>query len=59
MSYSRNETTHAPIEKTSFFKKNGPSSASFSLLFSSFQTNITILTKINVKNLHPVYSAGI
>ena len=45
-----------------FMKKsvfNGPPSASFSFLFSSFQTNITILTKINVKNLHPVYSAGI
>ena len=28
-------------------------------LFSSFQTNITILQQIHLKNVHPVYSAGI
>ena len=28
-------------------------------LFSSFQTNITILQLINVKNVHPVYGTGI
>ena len=28
-------------------------------LFSSFQTNITILQQINVKNVHPVYGARI
>ena len=28
-------------------------------LFLSFLTNITILTKINVKNVHPVYGAVI
>ena len=28
-------------------------------LFLSFQTNITIFKQINVKNIHPVYGAGI
>ena len=28
-------------------------------LFLAFQTNITILQQINVKNVHPVYGAGI
>ena len=37
---------------------NGPNPASF-YLFSSFQTHITILQQINVKNVHTVYSAGI
>ena len=36
---------------------NGPSPASSSL-FASFQTNITILQQINVKNVHPVSGPG-
>ena len=28
-------------------------------LFSAFQTHIIILQQINVKNVHPVYGAGI
>ena len=37
---------------------NGPTPACF-LFFQSFQSNITILQQINVKNMHLVYSAGI
>ena len=36
--------------------KNGPSSASFSFIFSSFQTNN--LKDINVKNVHPACGDG-
>ena len=39
--------------------KNGPSQASFSFIFGLFQTNITILQQINVKNVHLEYGAGI
>ena len=42
-----------------FFNKNGQSPASFSYNFVFFQTNITFLQQRNVKNVHPVYSAGI
>ena len=35
------------------------SSASFSFIFYLFQTRISILIQINVKNVHPVYVAGI
>ena len=42
-----------------FFNKNGQSPASFSYNFVFFQTNITFLQQINVKNVHPVYSTGI
>ena len=39
---------------------NGPTSASFIVYFRSFQINIiTNLQQINVKNVHPVYSARI
>ena len=38
--------------------KNGPTRPLFHL-FSSFQTHITILQQIKVKNVHPVYGAGI
>ena len=42
-----------------FFLKMGQLRPLFHL-FSSFQRHITIFTKkINVKNVHPVYSAGI
>ena len=37
-----------------FFNKNGQSPASFSYNFVFFQTNITFLQQINVKNVHPV-----
>ena len=40
--------------------KNGPSPVSFTFIFGLFQTNFnTILQPINVKNVHPVYGAGI
>ena len=40
--------------------KNGPSQASLSFIFGLFQSNInTVFQHINVKNVHPVYSAGI
>ena len=38
-----------------FFKKGHPRS----LFILSFHTNITFLQQINVKNVHPVYGAGI
>ena len=41
------------------FFKNGPTSASFSFLFSLFKQTIQFLQQINVKNVHPVYSARI
>ena len=42
------------------FFKNWPTPASFSFIFGLFQTNIiTILQQIYVKNVHPVYGAGI
>ena len=41
-----------------FFNKMGHPWPLFHL-FLSFQTNITILQQINVKNVHPVYGAGI
>ena len=31
----------------------------FFIYFQSFKSNITILQQINVKNIHPVYCAGI
>ena len=40
-----------------FFKMGHP--RSLFRLFSSIQTNVTILQQINVKNIHPVYGAGI
>ena len=47
--YKRSEET--------FFMMDHP--RPFFHLFSSFQTNITILQQRNVKNVHPVYGAGI
>ena len=42
-----------------FFKKNGPTPASYIVYFRSFQTNIiTIFTSIWEK-VHPVYGTGI
>ena len=38
-----------------FYFKNGI----FLVHFRSFQANITIFTSNNVKNVHPVYGAGI
>ena len=43
----------------SFFLKKGPTLASFSFLFSLFKQTLQFLQQINVKNVHPVYSAGI
>ena len=37
----------------------GPSPASFSLNFCLFKQTIQFLQQINVKNVHPVYGAGI
>ena len=43
-----------------FFKKNGPSPASFSFIFGLFkQTSIQFYNKLMWKNVHPVYGAGI
>ena len=42
-----------------FFQKNGPTPASFLLIFSLFNQAIQFLQQINVKNVHPVYGAGI
>ena len=39
--------------------KNGPSSASFSFIFSLFKQKIQMLHQINVKNVHPASGAGI
>ena len=41
------------------FSKNGPSSASFSFIFSLFKQTIRILRQINVKNVPLVSGAGI
>ena len=53
------EATIGPpfVKKHSWIFTNGPYPASF-CLFSSFQTNITILQQY-VKNVHPVYSIAI
>ena len=42
-----------------YFKKNGPTPASFSFIFGIFQTNNTILQQIYVKNVHSAYGPGI
>ena len=41
-----------------FFKKMGHPRPHFHL-FLSFQTTLQLLQQINVKNVHPVYNAGI
>ena len=40
------------------FNKNGPSSASFSFIFI-FSNKLQVLQQINVKNVNPLYDAGI
>ena len=40
-------------------KKNGPSPAYFSFIFSLFKQTIQFVKQINAKNVHPVYGAGI
>ena len=47
------------IEKWCFFKKNGPTPASFLFLFRVFKPTIQFLQQIYVKNVHPVNGAGI
>ena len=49
------------LEKASirFFFKNGPTPASFSFIFGLFKQTLQFLQQINVKNVHPVYGAGI
>ena len=44
-----------------FFKKNGPTPASFTFIFALFKQTIQVLQQINVKkcHVHPVSSAGI
>ena len=42
-----------------FFKKKMGQPRTVFHLFSTFQTHITFLQQINVKNVHPVYSDGI
>ena len=46
MSYSRNETTHAPIEKTSFFKKMGHPRPLFRFYFRLFKQTLQFLQKL-------------
>ena len=42
-----------------FFKKMGHPLASFSFIFYLFKQTIQFLQQINLKNVHPVYGAGI
>ena len=42
-----------------FFKKNGPSSASFSFIFVFVKQELQCLQQIILKNVHPVHCAGI
>ena len=42
-----------------FFKKNGPTPASFSFISGLFKETIQFVQQINVKNVHPVCVAGI
>ena len=44
---------------TIFLKKNGPTPASFSLILGLFKQTLQFLQQIYVKNVHPVYGAGI
>ena len=44
------------VNNISFFK-NGPTLASFSFIFGLFKQTIIFLQQINVKNVHPEYSA--
>ena len=43
----------------SIFLKMGQTPASFSFIFDLFKQTIQFLQQINVKNVHPVYGAGI
>ena len=52
-------TKYSKAAKFFFIFKNGPSTASFSFIFGLLQTNNTIFAAKNVKNVHPVYGAGI
>ena len=49
-------TTTAPSLR---YMKNGPFLASFSFIFVFPNKTLQFLQEINVKNVHPVYSAGI
>ena len=42
-----------------FFKKNGPTPASFAFIFGLFKQTVHFLQQINEKNIHPVYGTGI
>ena len=42
-----------------FFKKNGPTPASFTFIFIFSSTHFIFLQQINVKNVHPVYGTRI
>ena len=42
-----------------YFLKNGPTSASFLFIFVLFKQTLQFLQQIYVKNVHPVYGAGI
>ena len=45
------------LSETIYFFKNGPTLASFSFIFGLFKQTIIFLQQINVKNVHPEYSA--
>ena len=61
MSNGYYNTTTMVLRYKTFFKKNGPSPASFSFIFSLFKQTIQFLHQIDVKkfHVHPVYGAGI
>ena len=42
-----------------FFKKNGPTPASLLFIFSLLKQTLQFLQQLYVKNVHPVYFAGI
>ena len=51
---------HCQIVSLFFFKKNGPTPASFFCLFSVFSNkHYNFYNKYMWKNIHPVYGAGI
>ena len=48
------------LEFNYVFLKNGPTPASFPFIFGLFKrTLLQFLQQINVKNVHPVFGAGI
>ena len=60
MAFTVVTNAHGPIPQPTYVFLNGPTPASFSFIFGLFkQTLLQFLQQINVKNVHPVSSAGI